>query len=170
MKIKLSEISTSSNRYEISDSSWFPDEEIKRSAPLLAEIVLTKKSNNKVELAGRLQTRVELSCDRCLALFFFDIDVVFHLIVQYQDDGSWKLQDMECSKSDLDTVTIQEPVIDLGDVLRQQLFLALPDKSLCKESCRGLCSRCGADLNKAPCDCDKINSDSPFAVLSTLKK
>ena len=171
MKIGFDEISTSSNRYAIVDLAWFPVEELPRLAPVEAEIVLTKKDITKVELSGRLQTAVELVCDRCLVGWPFLVDVSVHLILHCPPDfGAWQIQNLECSKSDLDTVMIREPVVDLGDILRQQLFLSLPHKRLCRSDCRGLCSGCGVDLNQEACRCDAKNFNSPFAILAGLNK
>ena len=169
MKIRFDEISTGSNRFEIRDNSWFPALELRRCAPVEAEIVLTGKEAGKVELSGSLHTAVELVCDRCLAAWPFAVDVSMHLIFHCPDSGSWQVQNLECSRSDLDTVMTREPVIDLGDVLRQQLYLALPDKRLCRSDCLGLCAGCGADLNSGPCGCDRETPDSPFSILSVLK-
>jgi len=45
----------------------------------------------------------------------------------------------------------------------------LPLKPLCREECKGLCSRCGADLNQGPCGCPEIENESPFALLQQLR-
>lgn len=55
--------------------------------------------------------------------------------------------------------------IDLREGLGEQVIMGLPFKPLCDPGCKGLCSRCGADLNRESCSCDAVSSESPFAAL-----
>jgi len=70
---------------------------------------------------------------------------------------------------DLDITYLSHEYIDLGDVLTEQLQLQIPFQPLCKESCKGICSQCGTDLNLGRCACAKIKSSHPFSVLSDFK-
>jgi len=56
----------------------------------------------------------------------------------------------------------------LEDVLREQVLLSLPARTLCREDCKGLCPRCGHNLNTDPCDCDPAPADPRWAALSDL--
>ena len=60
--------------------------------------------------------------------------------------------------------------IDLGEMIREQLFLGLPMKRLCSEGCQGLCPSCGVDRNASSCQCvpEDEHVSSPFSKL-TLK-
>ena len=60
--------------------------------------------------------------------------------------------------------------IDLEQSLREQLILSLPYAPLCKENCRGLCSRCGADLNAGDCKCPPEPKDSPQSDAPVVDK
>lgn len=60
--------------------------------------------------------------------------------------------------------------LELGPMLREQLILASPMHPLCSEACRGLCARCGKDLNEGPCPCGEEPTGSPFHVLRTMKE
>ena len=68
------------------------------------------------------------------------------------------------AQDELDTEFIDGEEIDLNGILQQQLYLSLPVKQLCKESCLGLCSKCGKDLNKESCHCSQ-GSSSPFSSI-----
>jgi uncharacterized protein len=57
----------------------------------------------------------------------------------------------------------------LEDVLREQVLLSLPLKTLCKPDCKGLCPRCGADRNRQPCSCDMGPSDPCWEALAGLR-
>jgi uncharacterized protein len=60
--------------------------------------------------------------------------------------------------------------LELAPMLREQLILASPMHPLCSEECRGLCTRCGKDLNEGPCRCGEEPTGSPFQVLRTMKE
>jgi len=135
-----------------------------------AECILKRKGDLKVELQGRLRATLTLNCDRCLASYDSEIDTAFQVLFEVESEGAWHVKDVEYSIPDLDTVSLAEPVIDLGDVLRQQLYLALPMKNLCSEQCLGVCSRCGTNLNLAACGCVADNKESPFAILERFSR
>ena len=59
--------------------------------------------------------------------------------------------------------------IQLDSVCLEMISLALPVKPLCRDDCAGLCPRCGADRNEAPCGCSETAPNSPFAVLAALR-
>jgi len=63
-----------------------------------------------------------------------------------------------------------DQVADLTDMVRQELLLALPMKPLCSEECKGLCPRCGVNLNIETCDCRVKGMDSRWEGLKDLKK
>ena len=60
--------------------------------------------------------------------------------------------------------------IDLDPILREQVVLALPGYPLCKESCKGLCSSCGANLNERECGCERRVPDPRWAGLEKFKR
>lgn len=170
VKVAFTDIPKAGNRYEISDDAWFPESELYRIAPVQAELVLNRKGDNQVVVQGFLRTGVRLACDRCLADYDFPVDADFHLVLEVPTDESWHIKELECSGTDLDTVLLSEPVVDFWDILRQQLYLSLPDKLICSPQCRGLCPICGIDLNTGECSCVPEIKESPFAVLAALKK
>ena len=167
MKVEFTDISKTGNRYEIEDDAWFP--ELDRTAPVQVELSLHRKGDSRVEVQGRLRTGVRLVCDLCLARYDFPVDVNFHLVLEVPSDDSWHMKELECSSADLDTVLQKEPVVDFADILRQQLYLSLPERLLCSPQCRGLCPQCGQDLNIGECTCTADEPESPFAVLAKLK-
>ena len=59
--------------------------------------------------------------------------------------------------------------IDLDEVLREQFYLALPMKPLCREDCAGLCPQCGTNRNTGTCSCETEPEDPRLAPLRRLK-
>lgn len=78
------------------------------------------------------------------------------------DDG------IELVVEDLDLYGYEGEKLDLEPLLREQLLLAVPFAPLCSETCKGLCSQCGADLNREPCSCEPI-LDPRLAALREIK-
>src|SRR5262249_12305474 len=120
-------------------------------------------------LVGHVQTTLELSCSRCLQPFTLPVDAAFDLRYQPQTshagEGEHDIQD-----DDLSTAYYVNDRIDLGQLMREQFYLATPMKPLCDEACRGLCPVCGTNLNRGSCDCRRDWEDPRLAVLKELKK
>lgn len=171
LKIPFSDIPEHGIECEIRDSSWFPGDLLEQAGLEAVHIRLIKKNENRIELKGNLLTRVSLECDRCLKRYAYPVDSSMQLVVEVEENGEhWRLQDIETSGTELETVSVDKPIVDLGEILRQQLFLSLPEKRLCVEKCLGLCPQCGADLNERNCSCSRPVESSPFSVLEKLKK
>ena len=166
MKVRFGEIPAAGLRFEVKDESWFPDQEVQRSGPVQAEIVLKRNGENRVLLEGRIKTAIGFDCDRCLEKYTVDFDNEFTLDLEYAP-GSSRLEpaEHEVSPAEMDMIYLNEPVVDLYEILSQQVILVLPEKHLCREACMGLCPRCGANLNLGPCDCKQEVRFSPFSVL-----
>jgi uncharacterized protein len=78
--------------------------------------------------------------------------------------------EMEVEDDDLSTAYFRDQVIDLGQLVMDQLFMVAPMKPLCSETCRGLCSMCGRNLNTGSCSCRAEWEDPRLAVLREIKK
>ena len=87
------------------------------------------------------------------------------LDLEYTPNNILESGEHECSPSEMDVMYLKEPVIDVFAILSQQIFLVVPEKYLCSESCKGLCPKCGVNLNLNTCYCKKEFKSSPFAIL-----
>ncbi len=96
-------------------------------------------------LEGGIKAAAALPCDRCNADFRASLAESFDEVYEYSVES-----------------------IDIEDLVRQALVLAVPAKILCSDGCKGLCTRCGADLNAGPCKCGP-GRDGPFGALRDLK-
>ena len=171
MHIHFEEIPPEGLRIELREEAWFPDHEVARCAEVHASVFLQKKGE-RVLLDGSMDTVVRLQCDRCLEAYQQRLAPQFRVEFELvgQAGASGPVSDHLCGAAEMDMIYLEEPVIDLFQILQQQVFLALPMKNLCAEHCRGLCVECGANLNVAPCNCRPRQPDSPFSVLARLKK
>ena len=169
MRLPFSEVFQEARSFSPSGAGWFPQDEVECVGS--PQVVMTAKRNEKkVLLGGILRFTALLPCDRCGKLVEFMVEEEFEYIFTVDENEAVESAEMECSAEDCLTVQLQQPVIDLGEILREQVFLALPLKVLCDEGCRGLCPVCGAELKNYPCRCADNDRYSPFNVLKQLKK
>jgi len=170
LSVAFSEIPEHGLQVEVADTAWFPEDVVTRTGNISTDLILSKKGESKVELRGKIAVMVQLDCDRCLAGFNYTIDAPIQVILEVPDPSHhWHLQDLELGETDIETIVLDEPVVDIGDILRQQVLLALPEKQVCSVACLGLCDKCGTNLNVKPCQCRKKAVNSPFAVLAQYK-
>jgi uncharacterized protein len=76
----------------------------------------------------------------------------------------------EIEEDDLTTAFYENDTIDLGQMMREQFFLALPMKPLCQDECKGLCPACGINWNKGACHCSNQWEDPRLAALKALRR
>jgi uncharacterized protein len=127
------------------------------------------KNKDRFHLVGRVKTTLEMPCSRCLEPFRIDVDEPFDL--RYQPNTSTAGDgEREINDEDLDTAYYENDEIDLGQLIQERFYLALPMKPLCQDDCKGLCPHCGTNLNKAECDCNTQWDDPRLAALRALKK
>ena len=117
-----------------------------------------------LEITGAVSGSVELSCFRCLE------DFTYQLSVALKEHALWLNGEGEEDSDTAEDYIVTDGVIDLEPVLRDAIALSIPAKRLCDESCQGLCSRCGANLNTEPCSCVPPPVDSRLSPLADLKK
>jgi uncharacterized protein len=128
-----------------------------------------RKDEPRFMLSGRLQARLQVACGRCLEPFTLPVDTQVDLTyvphpAQAADD------EVELSQDDLTTAFYRDQTLDLAEMVREQFYLALPMRPLCREDCKGLCPRCGTNLNQGTCACDVRWEDPRLAGLRTLLK
>ena len=109
----------------------------------------------ELELSARSQ--LDAMCDRCGKEFLQDKEIPFSCILA---------EEVQNEDND-EIVVLEDGKVDLDDLARTAFILGMATKTLCSEDCKGLCSRCGADLNLGPCSCKK-EVDPRLAVLAKL--
>jgi uncharacterized protein len=126
------------------------------------------KDKDAFRLVGAVHTELELPCSRCLEPFRFPVDVAFDQRYLPQPEASAD-EEREIADEDLETSFYRGAQIDLNELLREQFYLTLPMKPLCREECKGLCAQCGTNLNTGTCDCRPGWEDPRLAALKQLK-
>jgi len=156
------------------EASVGQDEEYKVAAPVHLELDV-HKDGEAYRVTGRVGTRLQLECGRCLEPFEIPVESAFELryVPHVEPAAAGKAGDAEdereVAEDDLTTAFYKEDSIDLGELMHEQFVLALPMKPLCREACRGLCVHCGTNFNTETCDCAPQWTDPRLAVLKGLR-
>ena len=124
--------------------------------PPVGEGVISN-SADVLELHGRIRALMRCVCDRCAKEFDnpVDLPVDVRLAAELEDE------------EDPDYFLLRGEELDIDDLLESDFILAMDPQILCREDCKGLCPRCGADLNEGECGC-RAESDPRLAVLEQL--
>jgi uncharacterized protein len=144
------------------------DEDYRVVEPVHLSMDVEKAAGVSYRVIGTVRTKLELECGRCLEAFPLPIDAAFELRYVPQSHDAAAEAEREITEDDLTTAFYSEGMLDLVDLMREQCQLALPMKPLCAQSCRGLCSVCGANLNRTDCDCKPVWEDPRLAPLKGL--
>lgn len=125
------------------------------------------KSAGVIALTGRLTGCVELDCDRCLEPVERPVDIELDLeFLPNQQLGD--KANLELHSDDLKRDEIDGSEINLIDIAREQILLDLPQQFFCRDDCKGLCEKCGTNLNLKECDCEDDEIDPRWAALQNL--
>ena len=110
-----------------------------------------------LELTLNARSTLDAVCDRCGKAFVQEKDVLFACMLA---------EELQNEEND-EIVLLEDGMVDVGDLARTAFILDMDTKTLCSEDCKGLCPRCGADLNLGPCSCKK-EVDPRLAALAKL--
>lgn len=123
----------------------------------------------EIRVQGKIKADVRVSCDRCLAAVALPLEVEFETAFIPQERAVGATENVELLAEDLGLAAFEGDAIDLDDLVREQILLALPARNLCRKDCQGLCPNCGADLNAGPCGCARDETDPRWAALADWK-
>ncbi len=133
----------------------------------LAEVAVggkLERTSRGFLVTGWVKATVRLRCVRCLEEFTVDLHEAMEVELLPVAVAP-REEETQLGRADLDTRFYTEPVLDLAELAAEQIELALPMKPVCSPSCRGLCARCGANLNVEVCGCP-VEVDSRWSALA----
>ena len=152
--------------------SWAKAREGRITAPLNISLIL-RRTGKLIEVSGRLQTRLELVCRRCLNSYDWPLsfDCRFYCAPQSEAESTLKLKkEMELDGEDIGHYEYSGEELDLRQAIGEEVLAALPAYPLCRPDCRGLCPHCGAAIQDQPCTCNRPDTDPRWTALAKLKK
>ncbi|MBR1841782.1 MAG: DUF177 domain-containing protein [Oscillospiraceae bacterium] len=143
-------------RFEVDDSELDFDTVTDFTAPVICEGSVENHAG-ALSAVGSVEASFSCVCARCLRALEKSLSIPFtaYLAEELQDEDSE------------DYYLIEGDEVDIGEVARDALVLNMPTRFLCDEDCKGLCPKCGKNLNEGPCDCGE-DQDPRLAALAQL--
>lgn len=105
------------------------------------------------DFAADLVGSLMIDCVRCLEPFQIDLAFDFHLLFILGEAAPAEGHEHQVQEAECDLYPCEDDKVDLFNVAREQMYLHVPLKPVCRESCLGLCLVCGENLNQSPCRC-----------------
>ena len=169
MRIELANVESGKGVFAhtyAADELVLEDERVKLIEP--AEVSgKVRQQGSRSHVSGRVTARVQAECDRCLKSVELPIDSHFKL--EYVTTEDYRAQQaVELTEEDLDLSVFDGEAIDIDELVKEELLLAVPDHVLCSEDCKGICAVCGANKNSVECGCEAREIDPRWAGLKKL--
>ncbi len=144
----------------------FSEAEVSQSTPLVTEglATLLENTGGEVRVQGWYRVEVETACDRCLERARFPLDQKFDLFYRPFEPERAE-EEIEIDEGEAEIAFYRGESIDLADLLREQVLLALPMQRVCREDCQGICPICGANRNETACGCSAKPADDRWGAL-----
>jgi len=136
-------------------------------SPLHSEVRVWR-AGRSVLITGKVNTSLQMRCVRCLKEFSFPISSTFEITLYPLKETSLT-EEAELRKDEMESSFYGGGEIHLSEIACEQIFLEIPYKPLCQETCKGLCPKCGKDLSLTSCECMNEGFVSSFSALQKLK-
>lgn len=124
--------------------------------------------NGVVRARGRVRLALKTACSRCLDEVEVALDSPVEVTLFQAGSEPEANADGELDDADMGVATYEGDEIELRSIVRDEVFLELPMNPACSTECVGLCSKCGANLNKTACTCEPA-SDDRWGALRSIK-
>lgn len=142
-------------------STVYGDYDITDKKPL--NIHLTNLGKKTILIETEIAITLNIPCDRCLQ----DVSRDFCIEVTKEVD----LNDAQDTKDDMEELSyLTDGDLDVDKLVYEELLVNLPAKTVCKSDCKGLCRKCGKNLNYGTCDCDTEELDPRMAKIRDIFK
>jgi uncharacterized protein len=122
------------------------------------------RSANRYLVEARVKGTVRAECHRCLAPFEMPVDTTFTMILN-RGELAIPPDDVEAEDDVVSIPVSGDATFDIFPRVREAVILEIPIKLLCREDCRGVCVKCGANLNEGECGCGAGTGDPRWGAL-----
>jgi DUF177 domain-containing protein len=148
----------------------FSGEDIEQTSPLHAvgTAEMLANTDGEVRVQGRINVEMAAECDRCLGRAKFPLDARFDLFYRPMSDIA-RDEEVEIDAGEAEIGFYEAGGMELEDILREQILLALPMQRVCSEVCKGICPICGRNRNETECDCRIETADDRWGALRKLQ-
>jgi len=163
-------------REEFSPGAIDLGEDVRQRTPLESEgrADLVEEHHGKhqvvrdIRLKGKLETSLEVACARCLDPVVLAVKRNFDLLYRPLGTDAGH-EELSVTDAEAEIGYYQGEGLLLEDTLREQVLLAVPLKTVCREDCKGLCPHCGKNLNEGACSCADEVEDPRWAALKEIR-
>jgi uncharacterized protein len=147
----------------------FSEELIHQDKPLrvTGTAELLPHTGGEIRIKGNYSVEMGSACDRCLGQAKFPISAPFDLFYRPMSFIA-RDEEVEIDEGEAELGFYEKNGIELEDVIREQVLLALPMQRVCSESCKGICAGCGKNLNEQACGCVPSGHDPRWSALRNL--
>ena len=143
------------------------DERVKLTAPATVNGKI-RLAGNEVFVNGHVDARTQVECDRCLKSIELPVSSDFEL--EYITGSEYESSAVaELTEAEMAVAVFDGEALDVDEIVKEQILLAVPTRMLCREDCEGICPQCGVDRNTGECNCETKEIDPRWAVLKNLK-
>ncbi len=159
MIIKLYDIQEGISITGALDGSTFKrpeDSDISFLSPVGYELKI-EKMGDSVWVHGPVRARLSLTCARCLEQFTFSVASRLDIELLPRQKAP-SASEVELKTGEMDIYYFEGEEIDIDPYVFEEIMLNMPVKALCAETCKGICPRCGKNLNIEECRCEKTGS------------
>ncbi len=124
-------------------------------------------AGTEVFVNGHIKTRAAVECDRCLKQVELPVDAHFEL--EYVTGPTYESSAAAELTEDVMSVSVFDgDAIDVDEIVKEQILLAVPTRTLCRPDCKGICPNCGINKNTGDCACETKEVDPRWAALKNL--
>jgi uncharacterized protein len=145
------------------DDALWQGGDVRWSGPVDVRLRASYAGTGEVVVRGRVSGRLALECRRCLQPVTEELDDELTLVFDSGASGE------DTDEGDAFVFDPAGGSLDLGEAVREEVILAMNPYVVCDPACRGLCPRCGANLNEVSCDCAEEAVDPRWEALRALK-
>ena len=117
-----------------------------------------KRVGEILELTAKIETEIGFACSRCL----------LNSAMELKFDVLEKMTNIKTVDKDDELIFIEGDVIDITDIIVNNIMFNMPFKKLCSDNCKGLCQKCGVNLNSSTCSCENDDIDPRLAKLKDV--
>ncbi len=144
------------------------DEEMARLIKPVQAVGTVRKGIVQVDVEGEIIGEMEVDCSRCLLPVNQVLQIAFN-VGYLSAENYTKEAEAQIKTEDLAIAIYEDEQIKLEELVREQIILSLPIQFFCREDCKGLCQKCGANKNLQDCNCQEKEIDPRWAALKKLK-
>ena len=146
------------------------DAQLRQSSSLHSEgtAQLLSGSLGEIRMRGDLRVQMEGVCDRCTEAASYSVDNHFDLVYVPSHAAATGGED-EVDEAGLEVGYYEGNGLELNDVLREVVLLAIPMQLVCSEDCKGICPACGQNKNQTECGCEPSLADDRWSKLKMLR-